>query len=115
LASHLLDEVEKVCSHVVVLRKGKMLYAGPVSEMGSNHGSLIVASSDMGALKQFLEKHPAVASVETHERKYKALLSHPLSAESLNKDLFNQGIVLSHLIQSQESLEDKFIQLTDNE
>ncbi len=38
LASHLLDEVEKVCSHVVVLQEGKKLYSGRVDEMTSSHG-----------------------------------------------------------------------------
>jgi len=40
LASHLLDEVEKVCSHVLILRKGEILYSGRVDEMSSNEGFL---------------------------------------------------------------------------
>ena len=46
LASHLLDEVEKVCSHVVVLRKGVKLYAGHVDEMISSHGFFEISRTD---------------------------------------------------------------------
>ena len=38
LASHLLDEVEKVCSHVVVIRDGVKLYSGRVDKMSASHG-----------------------------------------------------------------------------
>ena len=54
LASHLLDEVEKVCSHVVILRKGKSLYTGSVEEMNASHGFFIVKSKDMLALQAAL-------------------------------------------------------------
>src|SRR5690606_22535291 len=54
LASHLLDEVEKVCSHVVILEKGKTLYCGPVDEMVSNHGFLELASDNITLLQQEL-------------------------------------------------------------
>ncbi|HHC81129.1 MAG TPA: ATP-binding cassette domain-containing protein, partial [Flavobacteriia bacterium] len=38
LASHLLDEVEKVCTHVVVIRNGIKLYSGRVDEMTASKG-----------------------------------------------------------------------------
>src|SRR6056300_906769 len=38
LASHLLDEVEKVCSHVLVLQKGTQIYFGPVTALTTDHG-----------------------------------------------------------------------------
>ncbi len=40
LASHLLDEVEKVCSHVVIIREGVKLYSGRVDEMTASYGLL---------------------------------------------------------------------------
>lgn len=114
LASHLLDEVEKVCSHVIVLRKGKMLYSGSVQAMSATHGSLIVSAEDQTRLREFLEKHPAIASVNLEQGRINAVLSHEISAGALNKSAMEAGIVLNHLAVATESLEDKFIHLTDN-
>src|SRR5690606_23461157 len=57
LASHLLDEVEKVCSHVIILRKGESLYSGSVEGMNTNHGFLILGSDDIEALEKVLAAH----------------------------------------------------------
>ena len=48
LASHLLDEVEKVCSHVLVLRKGVVLYSGSVTGMSANEGFFELVAADTG-------------------------------------------------------------------
>ena len=55
LASHLLDEVEKVCSHVVVLRKGEKLYSGRVDEMISSHGFFELKAEKHDDLVKLLE------------------------------------------------------------
>ena len=61
LASHLLDEVEKVCTHVVILRKGKKLYSGRVDEMISSHGFFEMKSNQMESLLKFLDTQPNIA------------------------------------------------------
>ena len=66
LASHLLDEVEKVCSHVVVLNQGKMLYAGSVDQMNSSFGSIVVSAANMESLEYTLKTLPFISKV-THE------------------------------------------------
>ena len=58
LASHLLDEVEKVCTHVVVLRKGVNLYSGRVDEMISSHGFFELKTHQKDDLLKLLESHP---------------------------------------------------------
>ena len=55
LASHLLDEVEKVCTHVVVLRKGEKLYSGRVDEMISSHGFFEIKCEKHDELIAFLD------------------------------------------------------------
>ena len=114
LASHLLDEVEKVCSHVVVLRKGVKLYSGRVDEMISSHGFFELKCNKETELLAFIEKHPAFANVKTEGSLITAFLKEPLSSEDFNKQLFETGIILSHLVQRKESLEEQFLQLTDN-
>lgn len=114
LASHLLDEVEKVCSHVVVLRKGVKLYSGRVDEMISSHGFFELKSQQQEKLMVFLSSHPNFSSVKTENDLITAFLTEPMDATEFNQLMFNNGIVLSHLVKRKESLEEQFLKLTDN-
>ncbi|MDN3665521.1 ABC transporter ATP-binding protein [Algibacter miyuki] len=114
LASHLLDEVEKVCSHVVVLRKGVKLYSGRVDEMISSHGFFELKCNKETELIDFISNHSAFSSSKIENNLITAFLNTPLSSEDFNKQLFAKGIILTHLVQRKESLEEQFLQLTDN-
>lgn len=115
LASHLLDEVEKVCSHVVVIRKGIKLYSGRVDEMTASNGLLeLKIDNNEEKLIEYLEKHDAILKVTKDHETIIATLSKNLSATEINKDLFEKGFVLSHLIKRKPSLEQQFLDLTNN-
>ena len=114
LASHLLDEVEKVCSHVVILRKGKSLYVGRVDHMNASHGFFILKSTEMEQLQAALEKHDGFGAIKEEGDTLVAYLNKEMDAASLNKLMFDQGIALSHLVKRKESLEEQFLELTKN-
>ncbi|MEC3907590.1 ATP-binding cassette domain-containing protein [Tamlana sp. 2201CG12-4] len=114
LASHLLDEVEKVCSHVVVLRKGVKLYSGRVDEMISSHGFFELRSNQEPELIQLLEHHKSFGKIKVQDHLVTAFLNEPMKSEDFNKHLFKNNIILTHLVQRKESLEEQFLQLTDN-
>ncbi len=115
LASHLLDEVEKVCTHVVILRKGEKLYSGRVDQMIASHGFFELQSNNDEALLAFLENHQTFGSIKKENGKYLVFLNEPIEAEELNKQLFDKGIVLSHLVKKKESLEEQFLSLTEKQ
>jgi len=112
LASHLLDEVEKVCTHVVILRKGKSLYSGRVEDMISSHGFFTLKSDDLEKLKAVLEEHSSFGTINQEDDKLVAYLKEPLEGAVLNKLLFEKGINLSYLVHRKESLEEQFLELT---
>jgi ABC-2 type transport system ATP-binding protein len=114
LASHLLDEVEKVCSHVVVLRKGEKLYSGRVDEMISSHGFFELKCNDNDKLVEILNAHPSFGNLKTEDDIITAFLNDPMDATEFNKLMFEKGITLSHLVKRKQSLEEQFLQLTDN-
>ncbi|SFZ93984.1 ABC-2 type transport system ATP-binding protein [Flaviramulus basaltis] len=114
LASHLLDEVEKVCSHVVVLRKGVKLYSGRVDEMISSHGFFELKCNKQDELIQVLENTKTFGKIKVQDNLVTAFLNEPMKSEDFNKFLFEKGIILTHLVQRKESLEEQFLQLTDN-
>ena len=115
LASHLLDEVEKVCTHVVVLRKGVNLYSGRVDELISSDGFFELKTHQKEKLITLLDSHPNFSHTKVENDLITAFLEHPMEAEEFNRLLFKNGIVLSHLVKRKESLEEQFLQLTDKQ
>ena len=115
LASHLLDEVEKVCSHVVVIRNGIKLYSGRVDEMTASNGLFeLKVTSDEDKLLSILEEHPAIGKVNKDHETIIATLNSAISATEINEFLFKKGIILSHLVKRKPSLEQQFLDLTNN-
>ena len=114
LASHLLDEVEKVCSHVVVLRKGEMLYQGTVHNMIENNSFFELKSNDILQLKTVLDEQSFVENTIEEDGKLMVYLKQDIAAQDLNSYLFEQNIVLEHLVKRKNSLEEQFLELTKN-
>ncbi|CAM3558028.1 ABC transporter ATP-binding protein [Zobellia roscoffensis] len=115
LASHLLDEVEKVCSHVIILRKGEKLYSGRVDGLLASHGFFELKTDNLENLKTYLEKHASFGQVKLENDCITAFLKEEMNAGELNKTLIDQGIFLSHLVKRKESLEEQFLTLTKNQ
>jgi len=115
LASHLLDEVEKVCTHVVILRKGQKLYSGKVDGMMASHGFFELKSDNNEILKGLLKEHNGFSEIKEESGLLIAFPKEELSASDLNQYLFEKGIVLSHLQKKKESLEEQFLTLTERQ
>lgn len=114
LASHLLDEVEKVCSHVVILRKGKKLYSGRVDEMLASFGFFELKSLQQDALLTYLNSTSSFTSVKVENDTVIAVLGEELDAAMLNQNLMGEGIFLSQLVKRKATLEESFLSLTNN-
>lgn len=112
LASHLLDEVEKVCSHVLVLRYGKVLYCGTVDEMTNQAGFFELQADDNSKLSEILKNHPEVDRVSESDGKLLVHFKNPYDASLLNRYLAEKGIYLNHLVFKKTSLEEQFLALT---
>lgn len=114
LASHLLDEVEKVCTHVVILRKGVSLYSGSVEGMNASHGFFVVGASNKQQLQAELASDPAFGAIKEEGETLIAHLNQPMDASEFNSKMHAKGIVLSHLVKRKESLEEQFLEITKN-
>lgn len=113
LASHLLDEVEKVCSHVLVLRFGEILYSGTVDGMTNQTGFFELQAANNTALTTALENHSEVEKVLETDGKVIVHFKNHVDAAQLNKFLFDKGICLTHLVFKKMSLEEQFLALTN--
>ena len=111
LASHLLDEVQKVCSHVAVLKEGKALFAGKVSDVLNISDTLEVASNNMDLLKLALKENSQIIDVNPELEILVIKLKDGYSSYDLNNYLISKGIVLTHLAMRKRSLENQFLEL----
>lgn len=111
LASHLLDEVQKVCSHFAVLNKGKKIYSGGVSEALSGADTVEVAADDMDGLKKLVADFPHIKNIAQENGHLKLSLDQSQGSADLNRYLIDKGVVLSHLRQQSKSLEKQFLEL----
>lgn len=114
LASHLLDEVEKVCSHVLVLRFGKILYSGTVDGISNQSGFFELHAENNSNLIEMLKNHPEVEKISEAEGKVIVYFKSQLDASLLNRYLIENGIYLNHLVFKKMSLEEQFLELTKN-
>lgn len=115
LASHLLDEVQKVCSHVVVLEKGRKITDGHVNEVLNEKPAFELSSDNNEQLKLALEEIDKFSDIVYEGEYVIATIKDPISASALNKELTKKDIYLTHLAQRKESLERYFLDLlSDN-
>ena len=115
MASHLLDEVEKVCSHVAILKTGNLITAGKVDEVLVNEDIVEVSAADMHSLLAALHKLNNYTSIKQNEQHLHLL--YPVGAarlDEINKHCFENGVTLNHLLLKKKSLETKFLELTNN-
>ncbi len=111
-ASHLLDEVEKICDKVLVIRNGVKLYQGSIHALSNSKGIIEVNASDKTALKRFLENQSFVESISEENGLLIIRPNTTIDSAALNKSLLVEGIILNHLVHKQASLEQQFLELT---
>ena len=113
LASHLLDEVQKVCSSCIILRKGELVFQGAVSaDMGTSK-RVEVDAPNQDLLREALQNTPFVLDLEVSKHGFLVSLEAGQDAFTLNKYLQDQGMVLSHLQTLKKSLEEQFLEIVN--
>jgi ABC-2 type transport system ATP-binding protein len=112
LASHMLDEVEKICSHVAILKKGKLLAMGAVGSILNEQPTVEAGAADIEGLFQFLSRSPLVRNVTRNDGLLLIELEPGGNPAEINRLAFEHGIVLDHLVLKRQSLEVEFLEIT---
>lgn len=113
MASHLLDEVEKVCTHVAILKKGDLLVTGKVDEVMTNDNVIELSSADILTLEAIVSEMNGV-TVKVVEGVLQVYADPSITPANINEYCMSRGVVLSHLALKRKSLETKFMELTNN-
>jgi len=111
LASHLLDEVQKVCTDYCVLSKGRLLYNGSVSSDLGVKSMFDVAAGDMNALRNKLLSLKDISVIEDSDQLIRVQLHQGIGPATLNELLAREGIFLHHLVAGKKSLEEEFLKI----
>ncbi|MBX3103079.1 MAG: ATP-binding cassette domain-containing protein [Bacteroidetes bacterium] len=113
LASHIMDEVEKVCTHVAVMKKGKLLAAGTLAELIQGEETIEIAAEDMARLEQFLGTLRGVKILEVKPQFIRIAVGEELDKTELNRRLYEAGMMPTQFATKKRSLESAFLALTD--
>jgi ABC-2 type transport system ATP-binding protein len=111
LASHLLDEVQKVCTHFCILKKGIKLHEGAVRETLGEINQVEVANSDLELLEETLKKFDGLESIRKKDTNLVLTLKKGFSAVEVNNYCFQNGIILKKLVTHTNSLEKEFLKI----
>lgn len=110
LASHLLDEVQKVCTHFCVLRKGDLIHSGPVDSVGQGEETVEVYA-DAPGLHELLMTFSGANSIQRENGSFQVAMRDGYKSKDLNRFLFEKGVVVSHLVTKKKSLEKQFLEI----
>lgn len=111
LASHILAEVEKVCSHVAVLKGGELLATGRVDQLLGGDQVFLISAPDIRRLEEPLIRAGMLKSAEMKGDDLLITCDPSTSPAELNKFAFDNGIVLSKILPVKKSLESQFLEL----
>jgi ABC-2 type transport system ATP-binding protein len=113
IASHILDEIEKVCTHCAILRKGQLIKTGTIAEIIGNEDVqlLKVNADDKNKLVAFIESDKNYSIYRNTEELFIVAAQHGMKASDFNKHCFESGIILNELAVFNETLEDQFLQI----
>ncbi len=115
MASHLLDEVEKVCTHAAILKTGELLTTGPVEEILKDEDLVELSAADVEALRSILQSYGSNSNVSISSNMVQMTLPQGTARlDEINRYCFEKGIVLNHLLLKKKRLEARFFELTNN-
>jgi len=115
MASHLLDEVEKICTHAAILKTGDLVTTGEVEEILVNDDVVELSAADLDALANLLRQLSKTVTIDTKLKTvHMTLPKGAAKPEEINAFCFKNGIVLNHLMMKRKRLEARFFELTGN-
>lgn len=112
MASHILDEVEKICSHVAIIKKGNLLATGPIGSIINSDITVELAATDMAQLKTFLADLNMVKSLKITDKLIEITVNQDIDVSYINRLAFDHGILLSHIVGRKKRLETEFLEIT---
>ncbi len=113
LASHLLDEVQKVCSHFAILKKGNLIHYGEVGSDLDDNATVEIGSDDFNSLETVVKGFDGYLSHKVVKNGLEVKLTKGLTSRELNKHVSENGIIVNHLVMNKKTLEQQFLEILE--
>jgi len=113
LASHLLDEVQKVCNEFIILKKGKLLYQGSVDQEFSNNIIIEIGSLDLVKLEDIIRTYPNFISMGHSKNLLEVKFDKNVDFNLVSKFLFDNNVIINHFLVLKKNLEHKFLEILE--
>ena len=115
MASHLLDEVEKVCTHAAILKTGNLITTGDVAEIMMDEDVVELSAADISGLSAILKHFGKDILIDDKTNTVQIVFPKGTAKmEEINSYCFNNGVVLTQLVLRKKRLETRFFELTNN-
>ena len=111
IASHILDEIEKICTHVAIMRKGELLQIGSIQEILSQERLVLLKARDLTKLKEIIDQSSDVKFIEIREDELIVSVADEFETDLLNKMIAEKGIYLSGIKEHRKNLETTFLEI----
>lgn len=111
MASHILDEVEKVCTNVAILKKGQLIKTGKIHELLNKNEQIFLSSDNNNELFEFLVRSGICKNVKTSEKGILVDIQKPFDSAYINKFCFENGFSLKSIEAKTQSLEEQYLEL----
>jgi len=116
MASHILDEVEKVCTHVAIIQKGVLKTSGPVSDVlntsADSSTTILISADDNETLRSVISNMPGINSVTVQDNLLMLSCNESVTSSAINRYCFEKGITLNQLLVKRKTLETRFLEIT---
>jgi ABC-type multidrug transport system ATPase subunit len=113
LASHILDEVEKICSHILILQKGKTLATGSIQQVLNSGNAFELAAENLETLWEQLDRFPGFKKKSKKGAFFLVEFAPQVTSSQINKFAFENGVVLTHITRQSLGLETQFLKLLE--
>lgn len=111
ISSHILDEIQKMCTHYGILKKGTLLTQGAIGDLLTSKNQFYIDAQNKELLNEKLSLHPDFDSIETEQEKLKITFGTQIHGAEINKFLFENGVIASEIVEIKSSLEDEFLEI----
>jgi ABC-type multidrug transport system ATPase subunit len=111
LSSHLLAEVEQICTRAAIVHQGRLVAQDRVEALLAPTGRVVVATPDLPEAAELAATLPGVRLGGRHADRLTVQLDGTVP-EELNRHLVAGGVRVRELLVERPSLEDVFLELT---
>lgn len=115
LASHLLGEVQKICEDVAIIKKGKTIYTGPISEVINQSQKVIeVGVNQLSKFEALLDEISGINKKVNQNNRILLHTDETVTTETIGKIALQNQIIITHLLERTNNLEAAFLKLIKN-